>query len=561
MFMVLFYYLFTIFVPNKTQREMKKHALALLTVLCLSLAGRAMNAVDSLLHDFEKHPTAQTANHFLDVLYVGGLLTEPIQLRDKLPADSLRQQLWYWAGEYCYAIQDYERAISYAKRALPLIPKGTDTRADCLNLLSICHIRISDYEQAAHYAKQCHELDLKSGDADRISSSLNTLAAIYLGANQPKEAEKYVLRGIELAEKGDNTKRMAVLQGMASEIYHAMGKDKEALKYVQRAYELDSMDGREEQARVRLAEKASVLIGLHRYEEAEQVLKDIIPALRESDNQHSLGIALNKMGMALLCQKRENEALPYYREAADIFSQMGDIYNEVHARRGLYESLWQTQPDSARAELQRFNDLKDSIYSTTSAESLARYNAQFGNDWLQLENHAQRRAYLWALAGIALVGLIAFLAIVMNRRSQLRNFQLNEKLQAVVAELNKERQEKLRKEREKEEANKDSFLDQVTSTIEQLITQGQADVKHLASALGLSPFRLRQQLSTVTDEQPKDMIRRLRIERAQHLLAERRDLTVQEVAYLCGYGDTANFSRAFKQLTGLTPSDYQATAR
>ena len=31
------------------------------------------------------------------------------------------------------------------------------------------------------------------------------------------------------------------------------------------------------------------------------------------------------MGMALLCQKREDEAVPYYREAALLLQKMGDI--------------------------------------------------------------------------------------------------------------------------------------------------------------------------------------------------------------------------------------------
>ena len=115
------------------------------------------------------------------------------------------------------------------------------------------------------------------------------------------------------------------------------------------------------------------------------------------------------MGMALLSQQREQEAIPYYQEAADIFMKLGDPYNEVHARRGLYESLWRQNPDEAKHQLDRFNDLKDSIYSNTSAEKLAKYNAEFGNDWLQIENHEQRRAKL-----LAIVAATAIMAKLNN---------------------------------------------------------------------------------------------------------------------------------------------------
>ena len=113
---------------------------------------------------------------------------------------------------------------------------------------------------------------------------------------------------------------------------------------------------------VRPAQKASVLIGQHEYKKAEATLKQVIPYLRQTPDRHSLGIALNKMGMALLSQDREKEAALYYREAAIIFREMGDPYNEVHAHRGLYECLWKHEPEEARRSLKRFETLKDSLY-------------------------------------------------------------------------------------------------------------------------------------------------------------------------------------------------------
>ena len=197
-----------------------------------------------------------------------------------------------------YAAQQYKEALATAREALPMT-KGTENEADCLNLLAIINIRLSDYQEAARYAKQCYALDEQTGDPDIMSSSLNTMAAIYMGANQPKEAEQYVLKGIEMAQKANNPNRMAVLQAIASEVYHAQGNDQKALPYIERAYQIDSTAGNGPRAMVRLAQKASVLIGLHDYQQAEQMLKVVIPALRKTDDRHSLAIACNKMGMAL----------------------------------------------------------------------------------------------------------------------------------------------------------------------------------------------------------------------------------------------------------------------
>lgn len=160
---------------------------------------------------------------------------------------------------------------------------------------------------------------------------------------------------------------MAVLLGMASEVYHALGNDAEALRYIDEACQVEKSQNREDRLIVRLAQKASVLIGMHQYQEAERILSEVIPSLRKMKNRHSLGIACNKMGMTLLSQEREKEAIPYYREAADIFVVMGDIHNEMHSRRGC-TSLWHHRPDSAKLELDRFNELKDSLYSNATAE-------------------------------------------------------------------------------------------------------------------------------------------------------------------------------------------------
>jgi AraC-like DNA-binding protein len=443
--------------------------------------------------------------------------------------------------------------------------------------LAVIFIRLTDYSSAAEYAKRCYALDMKSGDPDMMSSSLNTLAAIYMSANQPKEAEKYILKGLEAARKAGNPSRQAVLLGMASEVYHALGDDKQSLNYAEKSYQLEKQLGHEDKAMLRLSQKASALIGLHNYEEAEKVLKDVIPALRQIGDFHSLAIADNKMGMSLLCQKREDEAVSYYREAAQLLQKMGDMANEMHSRRGLYESLWNTQPDSAKVELDRFNDLKDSLYNNASAESLARYNAEFGNDWLQKENEAERaakRRTIIGSVGIALaLGLLAF-AIwwVMSRRHK-RQKQINEELTANIDEL-REKYQQLAIDYDQVLANQNSqeqpeelntadreFLDKAINTVNTLMHKGEVDAESVARELGMSLYQFRQRLTNVTGEKPQDFITMLRMKRAQHLLDHHPELNITEIAVLCAYNDTPNFTRAFKKYFGVTPTQYLANQK
>ena len=466
-----------------------------------------------------------------------------------------------------YAVQQYQEALTTAKKALPLC-KGTDSEADCLNLLAIINIRLADYDEAAKYAKQCYVLDEKTGDPDVMSSSLNTIAAIYMGANQEDEAEKYVLKGIEMAEKANNPSRMAILQAMASEVYHAKGDDQKALSYIERAYQIDKENGNEAKAKVRLAQKASVLIGLHNYQEAITTLKEVIPFLRESEDRQSLGIACNKMGMAQYNLKHEEEAIKYYREAAEIFMSLGDPYNEVHARKGLYEALWKIDPDEAKVQLDRFTSLKDSIYSNTSADKLAKYNAEFGNDWLQVENHEQRKAKLWAIVALIVAILVAVGVWFMMRRRQQREKRLNVELSERIREL-REKYDILNEQydnavatnkpddREELSVVDRQFLEKTTNIVSELIQSGQIDANHVAERLGMSLFQFRQRLTAVTDETPQSFIQNIRMRRACHLLDNHPEMNISEVALLCAYNDTPNFTRAFKKVFGLTPTQYQ----
>ncbi|WP_272456513.1 helix-turn-helix domain-containing protein, partial [Pseudomonas aeruginosa] len=58
---------------------------------------------------------------------------------------------------------------------------------------------------------------------------------------------------------------------------------------------------------------------------------------------------------------------------------------------------------------------------------------------------------------------------------------------------------------------------------------------------------------------PRQMIHKARLGAASQLLAG--DAPITEIALRCGYTDHSAFSRQFKALTGLSPSQYRETHR
>ena len=518
------------------------------------------------LDDFSEAPSAATANLFFSQLLGEEFVTDPIHYESSTPVDTLCAQVWYWAAEYYYAAQHYAQSEAYALRALPLLQQGGDesTLADCLNILAIANTRLSRYERAVDFARQCYELDERSGDAERISMSLSNLAGLYMSAGQPKEAEQYVLRGLEMARQSGLDHRMAVVQGMASEVYHALGQDTLAVDFAEEAYQTELRLQRPHKAMIRLSQKATALAGMKRYPEARDALLQAIAFFRQHEGlRQSLGISLNKLGLAYIGLNQTDSAVGSFREAAVIFQELGDHYNEMHARQGLYETLWDSQPDSAHEELKRFNALRDSVYDLASAESLSRYNAEFGNDFLKRQNAAERAARnrIIAVSLILFVLLsIATLCFWSYRRRQLQ--RIRQLLTDLEASHLAPQQETAAPDTETASADVpvksavDSFLAEVNAVVMRLMPEGQLDNARVAAELNLSPSQFRRRLQQASGLTPANYVLTVRMDEAKRLLAQYPKYNINEVALRCGFADNAHFTHVFQRLFGMTPSEY-----
>jgi AraC-like DNA-binding protein len=531
--------------------------------LFFCIGSMSAGTVEDRLAKFDKDMSVANANAFFDALNAEQFTDEAILFKNGTPEDSLRQQVWYWAAEWLYDQQQYEQAAVYGQKALPLFHYENDDRAGCLNILGCIFVRMGDVKQAADYAKKCLAIDMKSGDHDRISSSMNTVAGIYMAGYQAKEAEQYILQALEHAEKAGNPARKAVILGMASEIYHTLGDDQKALPYAEQAYRIDSTLNRQPQAVIRQSQCASALLGLHRYQEAEGILRKVVPALREIGDAHSYAIALNRLGMSLLCQKREREAIPYYQEAAALFSKMGDLYNEIHSHRGLYESYWTINPDSAKKELDYFDLLKDSLYTHATADALSRYNAEFGNDQLQQENEEARQQHRYFIGAIIVILLLcAIAAWYMVRQMRIRQQQTQELIKE-IERLKEEMSEKPTEAETEDVSASDvpdedrQFLMRVIEVVNEGMATGQIGVEQIASALNMSVQTFRRRLQSAAGETPKAFVSAIQMEKAGKLLKDNPALPVLQVASLCGFEEASSFTHTFKRVYGMSPKQYR----
>lgn len=84
--------------------------------------------------------------------------------------------------------------------------------------------------------------------------------------------------------------------------------------------------------------------------------------------------------------------------------------------------------------------------------------------------------------------------------------------------------------------------------------EGQPKLEEFARILNLSPRTLERRLAA-EGSGFRALARRARFDRACELLRVGR-LSITQIAYQLGYGDAANFTRAFRREAGMAPSEY-----
>jgi AraC-like DNA-binding protein len=104
------------------------------------------------------------------------------------------------------------------------------------------------------------------------------------------------------------------------------------------------------------------------------------------------------------------------------------------------------------------------------------------------------------------------------------------------------------------------FLEKVKTVIETHIGDANFGVEWLAHEVALSPRQLQRKLRSSIGLSAGGLIRVMRMQRAAQLL-EKRAGNISEIAYKVGFHDPVYFSRIFRQMYEVSPSEYSKTGR
>lgn len=143
----------------------------------------------------------------------------------------------------------------------------------------------------------------------------------------------------------------------------------------------------------------------------------------------------------------------------------------------------------------------------------------------------------------------------INQKDIYYNISDDFKMETVIQEQNRYKNSKLT------EANKKAFA----ATIEEFMSRekpylnNEITLTSLANKLDLKPIHLSQVLNEEFKENFYAFINRYRIIESQRLLKDERyqNYSIQAIAFEAGFNSMSTFNKAFKEMVGKSPSNYQ----
>lgn len=101
------------------------------------------------------------------------------------------------------------------------------------------------------------------------------------------------------------------------------------------------------------------------------------------------------------------------------------------------------------------------------------------------------------------------------------------------------------------------FINKFTGIVLSLMKKGNVDVEATAAEMCMSSAQMRRKLCQTTGEKPATLILKIRMNQAKKMMAAHPEYSINQIASMCGFEDNSHFSRAFKTVFGISPSQHR----
>ncbi len=103
----------------------------------------------------------------------------------------------------------------------------------------------------------------------------------------------------------------------------------------------------------------------------------------------------------------------------------------------------------------------------------------------------------------------------------------------------------------------DQLLERVLKVVNANLGNSDITIETIAQEIGISRVHLHRKLKMITNQTTRDFIRNIRLQKAAEIMKGAR-LNVSEVSVMVGFKSPNSFATVFKEMYGMTPSEYMA---
>ena len=202
--------------------------------------------------------------------------------------------------------------------------------------------------------------------------------------------------------------------------------------------------------------------------------------------------------------------------------------------------------DPTRQTLRQQNIEADGIYRIELQET------EPGKRWSMPQQSVaeQMPLWIWWLIAVLLLSLIALSGYILFLRRQRQRFLTVMKRKTTTPEQIQEEQTA-----EEQPSLNEEWLQQAIDYVDKNIADEHYSVEQLSNDLCMSRMTLYRKIQSATGQKPTEFIRTIRLRRAAELLREGR-LTITEISYATGFSSVSYFSRCFRTMYGVAPTQF-----
>lgn len=347
-----------------------------------------------------------------------------------------------------------DSSIKYGKIALETANRiGIDSAtAEVYHNLGIAYFYANSFNNSLDWLYKSLKIREKSNDNYKIGTTLNSIGNVFYALGNNAKALVFYNQSLELIRKTGNKKMEASILTNLGSLLASMGKDSKAFETLNQSIQLLEQIRDSAGISSALNNLSLVYRSKGQYEKALETDSKALEIATKLSHSWEVAYISNSIGETYLMMKNYPMAGRYFKQALEISERLGlqDVLLFSYRSLTRYYSATSNN-DSFNVYFNKYDVLKDSIFTTKNAQSIAEMQVKYQTEHQAKENAMQKlqiakeRDIRNSFIFISILILVAIIILFIRYRNKKRlNIELENIVMLRTRDLS-EREERYRK--------------------------------------------------------------------------------------------------------------------